>query len=110
MAGVFFSGADNIMIPTTSTLRRNSRRLNKRNAGFGAVIRAMRAGATLHLEYHQAGPRWRVLSGPYVADVIARAVITHKQVIGVGDTLFTGGMSQTWRFVEIFNQAKGSPR
>jgi|SoiMethySBSTD1v2_1073268.scaffolds.fasta_scaffold28189_6 hypothetical protein len=87
-------------IPTTATLRRSSRRLDKRNIGVAAVIRAMRAGAHLHLEYHQAGPKWRMSTGQYVADAIARVVIAHKQIIPAGDALFAGAMSQTWKWKE----------
>jgi hypothetical protein len=86
--------------PPTSTLRRSNRRLDRRNAGVATVIRAMRRGATLHLEYQQAGPRWRMSTGPYVLDAIARTVITNERVVAVGDTLFAGWMSQTWRYAE----------
>ena len=39
-------------------------------------------------------------NGRYVNDAVARIVITDKGVVGVGDTLFADGTSQTWRFVE----------
>jgi hypothetical protein len=86
--------------PTPSTLRNSSRRLDRLNVAVGIVLQAMRNGATLHLEFHQQGPRWRVSTGHYVTDAVARVVITNKRVSGVGDTLFADGTSQTWRFVE----------
>jgi hypothetical protein len=64
------------------------------------VLHAMRNGATLHLEFYETGPRWRMSNGRYVNAAVARIVITNKNVVGVGDTLFADGTSQTWRFVE----------
>lgn len=60
----------------------------------------MRDGASLQLEFHPTGPRWRMSSGKYVNDEVARIAIASKHVIGVGDTLFPGGLSQTWRYAE----------
>ncbi len=39
-------------------------------------------------------------NGRYVNAAVARIVIADKHVVGVGDTLFEDGPSQTWRFVE----------
>ena len=86
--------------PTPSTLRNNSRRLDRLNDGVAAVLHAMRNGATLHLEFYETGPRWRMSNGRYVNGAVARIVITNKGVVGVGDTLFADATSQTWRFVE----------
>jgi len=35
-----------------------------------------------------------------VSDEVARAVISRGDVVGVGDSLFDRGLSQTWRFIE----------
>ena len=89
--------------PTPSTLRNNSRRLDRINAGVAVVLSAMRNGATLHLEFWPTGAKWRLSpSGRYLSDAIAKAVITNERVVGVGDTLFPdeAGTSQTWRFTE----------
>ncbi len=86
--------------PTTSTLRNNSRRLDRLNAGVAAVLLAMRQGATLHLEFYETGPKWRTSNGRYVNGAVARIVITDKRVAAAGDTLFAGGTSQTWRYIE----------
>jgi hypothetical protein len=64
-----------------------------------AVIRTMRRGEALHLEYRRSGPAWRVSSGRHVADETARAVITNVNVVGVGDSLFGDALSQTWRYL-----------
>ena len=84
----------------TSGCPDSSRRLDRRNAGVATVLCAMRAGASLQLEFYRTGPKWRMSSGQYVNDEIARIVITDKHVIGVGDALFADDLSQTWRFVE----------
>ena len=91
-----------IASPTPSTLRNNSRRLDRLNAAVAVVLDAMRNGATLHLEFYETGPKWRMSTGRYVTDAVARIVIADKRVAGVGDTLFADGTSQTWRFIETF--------
>ena len=85
---------------TLSTAHKNSRRLDRLNAGVATVLHAMRAGQTLHLEFYPTGAKWRMSNGPYVNEEVARIVITNGCVVGVGDTLFADGTSQTWRFVE----------
>jgi hypothetical protein len=59
---------------------------------------AMRNGCTMHAEFGQAGLRWRMSNGHFVSNEVAEIIITDKHVIGVGDTLFAGEPSQTWRF------------
>ena len=76
--------------PTPSTLRNNSRRLDRLNAGVAVVLHAMRNGATLHLEFYETGAKWRMSNGRYVNAAVARIVITNKGVVGVGDTLIRG--------------------
>ena len=83
-------GAIMIAAPTPSTLRNHSRRLDRLNAGVARVLHAMRNGATLHLEFYETGPKWRMSNGRYVNDAVARIVITDKRVVGVGDTLVRG--------------------
>jgi len=79
----------------------NSRRVTRRNAGVSVVLRSLRRGERLHLEYHQTGPRWRMSGGPYVNDSVARAVIADRRVIGVNDVLFPGLLSQTWEIADL---------
>ena len=87
-------------VPTPSALHNHSRRLDRLNDGVAAVLLAMRDGATLHLEFYETGPKWRMSNGRYVTDAVARIVITNERVAGVGDTLFADGTSQTWRYAE----------
>jgi hypothetical protein len=87
-------------IPTPSALRNSSRRLDRLNAGVAVVLLAMRQGATLHLEFHETGSKWRTSTGRYVNGAVARVVITDKRVAACGDALFGGEMSQTWRYIE----------
>lgn len=86
--------------PTPSSLRNHSRRLDRLNTGVDTVLRAMRNGATLHLEFSETGARWRMSTGRTVHAAVARVVVTDKGVVGVGDTLFADATSQTWRFIE----------
>lgn len=37
--------------------------------------------------------------GRYVAEAVARVVIAHERIAGVGDTLFADKTSQTWRYI-----------
>jgi hypothetical protein len=74
-------------VRTRNSLRRSSRRLNQLNRGVAVVLDAMRNGATLHLEFFEQGPRWRMSTGHYVTDAVARIVIINKRVAGVGDTV-----------------------
>jgi hypothetical protein len=87
-------------IPSPTTLRNASRRLDRRNAGVATVLKAMRDGQALHVEYFPTGPKWRMSAGRYVKDEVARVVINNEQVVGVGDTLFADGTPQTWLFAE----------
>jgi putative hemolysin len=88
---------------TPATLRNQASRLDRLNAGAAAVLRAMRNGQALYLEF-SPGPKWRLSNGRYVNDETARIVIASKHVTGVGDTLFRDGLSQTYRLIENRNQ------
>jgi hypothetical protein len=88
-------------IPTSSGLRNSSRCLDRRNAGVAVVLAAMRNGACLQLEFNPTGSRWRMSNGKYVNVDVARTVIANKHVVGVGDSLFAGELSQTWRYVRV---------
>jgi hypothetical protein len=83
---------------TAAELARKARRLDWRNIGAERVLDALRRGATLQLSY---APRrhWSLGSGAFVTDEVARTVIGSPNVAAVGDTLFAGELSQTWRYV-----------
>jgi hypothetical protein len=86
-------------VPTAIELRRQARRLDRRGIHVGRVLSELRRGAVLQLSYE---PRrlWRLSSGAFVTDNVAKIIIGLPCVEGVGDTLFAGGLSQTWRFID----------
>ena len=86
------------MIHTALSLRSARRRAEARLDRGECVLRAMRGGAALHLEYTPAGSRWTLTNGQHVADDVARFVIGSSSVIDVGDALFADVAGQTWRW------------
>jgi hypothetical protein len=65
------------------------------------LIRDMRwRGLSLLLSYERAGPRWSLSNGKLIPAQIARAAITRPEIQGVGDSLFSNGPAQTYRYVE----------
>ena len=56
-------------------------------------------GWPLTLTYRNGTPVWR-LGNIHVEDGAAKIVTTHPNIVGVGDALFAGTRSQTYRFVE----------
>jgi hypothetical protein len=89
------------MIPTVSTLRAAGRRLTKRVGRIEqaeAVLNEMRAGAALHLQHTKHGPCWALSNGRQVSDDVAKLVTASSSVVGVGDELFEGVTSQTFRW------------
>jgi hypothetical protein len=85
---------------TPRELDRKRRRLDRRNCNAAQVIGQMRdGGATLHLS-HSPRPHWRLSTGEFVPDEIARAVIALPIVVDVGDALFAGVLGQTYRYAE----------
>jgi hypothetical protein len=87
-----------MMIHTPATLRSNRRRLDRRLQGAEQVLNALQAGDALHFQYTRSGPCWTLTNGRPVSDKIARLVIASSSVVGVGDALFRGTASQTWRW------------
>jgi hypothetical protein len=61
----------------------------------------MMRGASLHLHYERGRPLWRLSTGSFVADEIAKLVIAQPDIISAGDALFNGFPAQTWRWSEI---------
>jgi len=76
------------------------RKLNRLNIRAAQVIDAMRGGQALQLEYRYGAPRWRLTNGCETHPEVARIVIRHSNVAGVGDVLFVGLLAQTFRYVE----------
>jgi superfamily II DNA or RNA helicase len=82
--------------------RRRRRRLDVQ-AEARHVIDLMSEGARLNLAYDRRRQVvWHLsVVGVEVPDEIARVVIASEQVVAVGDTLFEGMLSQTYRYCEI---------
>jgi hypothetical protein len=62
------------------------------------VLAEMRNGVALHLQHTKHGPCWALSNGTPVPDSIAQLVITSSSIVGVGDALFDGVASQTFRW------------
>src|SRR6516162_2018336 len=88
------------MILTPASLRAKNRRLDRRLSGINHAAAVMRNGAALHLAYRSGGAQWTLSTGEAVSDAVARALIANPNIVGVGDALFAGELSQTWRFSE----------
>jgi hypothetical protein len=86
-------------IHTPRTLARQARRLDRRNISVEGVLAEMRKGASLHLS-HSPRRHWRLSNGTWVTDEVARTLVDLPQVAAVGDCLFAGVQSQTYRYVE----------
>jgi len=76
-----------MVIPTPQSLRRQNRRSDRLLAGAERVITAMRAGNALHLQFLDGKPHWFLTDGRHVDVAVAAVVITHQQVVDVGDAL-----------------------
>jgi hypothetical protein len=85
-------------VHTPSGLRAKNRRLDRRLVGANRAAAAMRAGAALHLAYRSGGAQWTLSTGEAVSDAVARVLIANPNIVGVGDALFAGELSQTWRW------------
>jgi hypothetical protein len=86
-------------VPTVQSLRRQARRLdrqarslNRHSLRVEQVVAELRRGATLQLSYSPR-PIWRLSSGEFIVNAVARTVIDLPCVVGVGDTLFAGELS-----------------
>jgi hypothetical protein len=86
---------------TAEQLNTEARRLNRRNARTTDVLKIMRAGNALHLEFRSGRPRWFLSNGCELHPDLAHVVIKDRHVICIGDALpFPGApASQTWRHV-----------
>jgi len=83
---------------TTSSLRANRHRVERRLEQADFVLTAMQRGAVLHLQFTQHGPHWTLTGGGRVADDVAQLVIASASVASVGDALFGECLAQSWRW------------
>ena len=83
-------------------IARRLKRLNHRTLQVEKIIADMAAGCALHRGLDQRKQaQWVTSDGEVIDDEIARLVIAHGDIAGVGDTLFPefGELSQTFRYV-----------
>jgi hypothetical protein len=85
-------------VHTPDELRLKARRLDRHSLSVERVVRELRNGATLLLSF---SPRqhWRLSTGEFISREVAVTVVNLPDVVGVGDTLFAGEASQTYRYV-----------
>jgi hypothetical protein len=87
-------------VPTVSSLTRQGRRLDRRNAKVERVLTCMQRGATLHCQFEYGRPIWWLSDRSHVSADVAKVVVADLRVIGVGDSLLVGVPAQTYRFSE----------
>jgi hypothetical protein len=86
---------------TPRPLARKGHRLDRLNHNVEQVLAAMRTGAVLHRTNRRTTTHWVLSNGKPVTDTVARIVITHANVVGADDGLFSfEGGCQTWRFIK----------
>jgi hypothetical protein len=87
-------------IHTVNERRAAARHLDRRNAKVERVLVEMAHGAALHLHFdRKRGPLWTLSEDGVLIDAeIAALVIAHPDVAPVGDSLFAGAPSQTYRY------------
>jgi hypothetical protein len=85
-------------IHTTASLQAKRRRLDRRLAEINHAAAALRAGAVLHLTYLRSAPQWTLSTGVMISDAAARAIVVSPNIVAVGDVLFDGMPSQTYRW------------
>lgn len=84
-------------IHTPGSLARKHHSLDRRTREVENALAELRRGASLHLSYSRRR-HWRMSSGVFVTDEVARSLITMPGIVAVGDCLFEQSLSQTWRF------------
>jgi hypothetical protein len=84
-------------IHTPGSLARKYRSLDRRKREVEGALAELRRGASLHLSF---SPRrhWRMSSGVFITDEVARVLITMPAVVAISDCLFDQSLSQTWRY------------
>lgn len=88
------------MTVNPTKLRANARKLDQLNGKVATVLAAMQRGEALHHERMWYGGIWWLSNGRRITDEIAQVVIQNANVTGVGDALFHGARSQTYRWIE----------
>jgi hypothetical protein len=87
-----------VTIHTPASLRTSRRRVDRRITKAAFVLAAMQNGCSLNLQFTRNGPRWALSDGRQVSNEIAEFVTGSASGVPVGDCLFAGAASQTWRW------------
>ena len=88
-------------VPAVAFLHRQRARLDRRRLSVDRVIAAMRErGVALHVSHEKSGDLWWLSDGSRVTAETAKLAVVHPNIINVGDGLFGGELSQTFRCVE----------
>jgi hypothetical protein len=66
----------------------------------------MQRGASLHMSFGRDGRSWMLSDGDCISDAVALLVLAHPSVVGVGDSLFAGSSSQTFRYLAVEKEAR----
>lgn len=88
-----------IGIQTAEELSRRHRRLDRQPGGVWRVWAAMKDGASLHCEFRNGRRIWWLSTGEFVPNDVAMFVAVKPEIVAVGDALFGGIPSQTYRYV-----------
>jgi hypothetical protein len=86
-------------ILTISTITKIHRRLQRRIDDVDVVLAAMSSGQALYHYHHRGRPIWNLTDGREVLPDTARIAIAHLSLAGVGDCLYEGTISQTYRWI-----------
>jgi hypothetical protein len=98
------------MIPTPASLAKAARRLDrraqikrKREERAKRVLERLKAGALLRRHHQRGRIVWCLVwksGSEFVTHEAVTDALTSGQIVGVGDTLFEGAPSQTYRYAE----------
>jgi hypothetical protein len=90
------------MIPTVKKLDVQARKLDRINSRVLRVLELMRTrGVTLHFDQSGRPARWWLSTGAEVGERTAAVLIARREIVSVGDALFAGAPSQTYRYAEF---------
>ena len=85
-------------IPTAASLRRQRSKIDAQRKYVERLVERMkRENLSLHLCLQPDGSHWRLSNGRVVQDATARRLVQQHEVIGCGDALFDGALSQVYR-------------
>jgi hypothetical protein len=88
-------------IPTVESLRKLHRKLDRRQRQVDDYIEWMRRrGCALHVYFTFGKPTFVLSDGTRISEPIGYALTNHPSIVVVDPPLITGGLPQTYRFVD----------